>query len=290
MSRQRQPGLFDVEERATKLTALGDPLVGLTTQIDWEAFRPDLARVHEKDRKSNAGARPFDVVLMFKLLILQQLHNLSDDGIENQVRERLKALELVEVLFARFHEQLARLGYLARAGQIIDATFVEVPRQRNSRDENAAIKAGELPKGWEGTSKPSVGKRMSLRVGRRKNEEKHYGDKDHINADQAHKLIQSVEVTPVSVHDSRVFEALLDQSEDAPGEKRPIYTDSAYRSNEREEDLAEAGIESQICGKRTRGTPLTDAQKASNRPGAGPTRRSSRPGACPLGDGDLPLL
>ena len=55
MSRQRQPGLFDVEERAAKLTAIGDPLVGLNTQIDWEAFRPDLARVHEKDRKSHAG-------------------------------------------------------------------------------------------------------------------------------------------------------------------------------------------------------------------------------------------
>jgi hypothetical protein len=51
----------------------------LNTAIDREAFRPDPNRVHEKERKSNAGAKPFDVVLMFKLLILQQLHNLSDD-------------------------------------------------------------------------------------------------------------------------------------------------------------------------------------------------------------------
>ena len=94
---------------------------------------------------------------MFKLFILQQLHNLSDDGIEYQVRdrlsfmrflglqledrvpdaktvwlyrERLKALNLVDVLFARFHEQLAAQGYVVRAGLMIDATFVEVPRQR----------------------------------------------------------------------------------------------------------------------------------------------------------------
>ena len=164
-----------LHERVQQLTEMGDPLVGLNAVIDWEVFRPDLNRVHEKERKSNAGAKPFDVVLMFRLLILQQLHNLSDDGIEYQVRdrlsfmrflglqledrvpdaktvwlyrERLKALNLVDVLFARFHEQLATQGYVARAGQMIDATFVEVPRQRNSREENAKIKAGEIPEGW----------------------------------------------------------------------------------------------------------------------------------------------
>ena len=54
----RQPGLFDVEERAAQLTKMGDPLVGLKARIDWEAFRPDLKRVHEKERKSQAGAKP----------------------------------------------------------------------------------------------------------------------------------------------------------------------------------------------------------------------------------------
>lgn len=77
-----QPGFFDIDERSAKLTRMGDPLVGLNSQIDWEAFRADLNRVHQKDRKSNAGAKPIDVVLMFKLLVLQQLHNLSDDRIE----------------------------------------------------------------------------------------------------------------------------------------------------------------------------------------------------------------
>ena len=54
----RQPGLFDVEERAAQLTQMGDPLVELNTRIDWEAFRPDLSRVHEKDRKSKAEPSP----------------------------------------------------------------------------------------------------------------------------------------------------------------------------------------------------------------------------------------
>ena len=72
MKRPRQPGFFDIAERTAKLTQMGDPLVGLNGQINWEAFRADLNRVHDKERKSNAGAKPIDVVLMFKVLVLQQ--------------------------------------------------------------------------------------------------------------------------------------------------------------------------------------------------------------------------
>ena len=65
MKQPRRPSLLDVEERAAQLTEMGDPLVGLKTYIDWEMFRPDLDRVHEKNRKNNAGAKTFVVVLMF---------------------------------------------------------------------------------------------------------------------------------------------------------------------------------------------------------------------------------
>lgn len=293
MTLQRQPGFFDVYERAAKLTELGDPLVGLNARIAWEAFRADLNRVHEKVRKSRAGAKPFDVVLMFKVLILQHLHNLSDDGIEYQVRdrlsfmrflglqmedrvpdaktvwlfrERLKELGLVEVLFARFHQQLADHGYVARAGQLIDATFVEVPRQRNSRDENAKIKAGERPEGWDADDQKAKRRQKDTDARwTKKNAENHYGYKNHINADERHKLIQRYDVTTASVHDSQVFEELLDHHEDEEGRKRPVYADSAYRSAEHEADLAMRQIESRICEKGTRNTPLTEEQKASNR-------------------------
>lgn len=73
MSVPRHPGLFDVGERAAKLTAVGDPLVKLKAGIDFEVFRADRERVHQKDRKSNAGAQPFDGVRMFRGLILQHL-------------------------------------------------------------------------------------------------------------------------------------------------------------------------------------------------------------------------
>lgn len=293
MRHPRQPGLFDVEERAAQLTEMGDPLVGLKTRINWEAFRSELCRVHKKDRKSKAGAKPFDVVLMFKVLILQQLHNLSDDKIEYQIRdrfsfmrflglqledrvpdaktvwlfrERLKGLNLIDVLFARFHQQLAAQGYVARAGQMVDATFVEVPRQRNTREENAQLKAGEVPEAWD---KPEAkAKRRQKDIEARwtkKNEEKHYGYKNHVNADQQHKLIQSYSVTPASVHDSQVFEELLDQTEESDGNKRTVYADSAYRSAAQEQRLADNRMDSQICEKGTRGNPLSEEHKQSNR-------------------------
>jgi IS5 family transposase len=292
---QMQPGFFDIEKRTSKLTLMGDPLVGLNAQINWEAFRGDLSRIHVKTRKSNAGAKPIDVVLMFKILILQQLHNLSDQKIEYQIRdrlsfmrflglqledrvpdektvwlfrERLKELKLVDILFARFHEQLAAQGYIARAGQMIDATFVEVPRQRNSKEENATIKAGDVPEEWQKDSKEAKAKLAQKDVDARwtkKNKETYFGYKNHINADEKNKLIQSFAVTDAAVHDSQVFEELLDHQTDAEGKKRDVFADSAYRSAEKETALKNANIASQIHEKGVRGTPLSEEQKASNR-------------------------
>jgi IS5 family transposase len=181
-------------------------------------------------------------------------------------REKLKNLNLVEVLFARFHEQLAAQGYVARAGQMIDATFVEVPKQRNSREENAQIKEGQVPEAWD---KPEAqAKRRQKDTEARwtkKNDEKHYGYKNHVNADEGNKLIQSYAVTHAAVHDSQVFDELLDQATDAEGNKRAVYADSAYRSEAQEQRLADADIESQVCEKGARGKPLTEEQKLSNR-------------------------
>jgi IS5 family transposase len=288
---RHQPGFFDINERTAKLTETGDPLVALKRLIDWEAFRPCLNVVYDKPRKSNAGAKPIDVVLMFKIMVLQQLHNLSDDRIEYQIRdrlsfmrflglqlesrvpdaktiwlfrERLKDLNLVEELFEKFHEQLAAQGYVAKAGQMIDATFVEAPRQRNNREENATIKSGKIPQEWYQNSNKLRQKDTDARWVK-KNNEHYYGYKNHINANQTNKLVQSFAVSNAAVHDSQVFEELLDQTIDTEGKKRPIYADSAYRSKDQEESLADKGFESQIHEKGTRCHPLTDEQKASNR-------------------------
>ena len=84
-----QPGFFDDEDRLAKLEKLGDPLPRLESIVDWQAFRPLLKVIHQKQRKSNAGRKPHDVTLMFKMLVLQALYNLSDDQTEYQVRDRL---------------------------------------------------------------------------------------------------------------------------------------------------------------------------------------------------------
>ena len=80
-----QRSFFDVEDRLQSVSKMGDPLERLAATIPWESFRPLLARVHEKERKSNAGRKPIDVVLMFKVLILQTLHNLADEQVEYQI-------------------------------------------------------------------------------------------------------------------------------------------------------------------------------------------------------------
>ena len=72
-------------------------------------------------------------------------------------------------------------------------------------------------------------------------------------------------MTDAAVHDRQVLEGLLDQSLDANGKKRAVYADSAYRSQDKEDQLATANLPSQICEKDTRNPPLTEAQKASNK-------------------------
>jgi transposase, IS5 family len=290
----RQPGFFDIQERAEQLSRMGDPLVALKAQVNWEAFRSELERIHDNPRKSAAGAKPYDVVLMFKMLVLQQLHNLADEKVEYMVRdrisfmrflglqmedrvpdgnsvwlfrERLKTAGLFEVLFNAFREQLAAKGYEARSGQMIDATFVEVPKSRNTREENARIKrtpAGEDPGLWKDEPDKRAQKDTDARW-TKKNAQAYFGYKNHVNVDQDTKLIECFEVTPASVHDSVVFDQLVDAASNEQGQTRAVYADSAYRSAQREADLEAAGIVSQICEKGTRGAPLSEEQKRSNR-------------------------
>ena len=232
-------------------------------------------------------------MLFRSVLILQQTYNLSDEQIEYQIRDRLSFMrflglrmedrvpdektvwlfrehlaehKLTEKLFARFHEQLAKQGFAARGGQMIDATFVEVPRQRNSREENALIKTDALPIEWgKRENKHKLAQKDSEARWAKKGDETHYGFKNHVNVDDEHKLVQSYAVSDAAVHDSQVFDELLDHTPDENGDKRPVYADSAYRSTEQEEKLARAKIASQIIEKGARNHPLTDEQKAENK-------------------------
>ena len=90
-------GFFDFEQRCDQLHKLGDPLERLSEAIDWGSFRPILRKVREKDRKNKSGRRPWDEVLMFKVLVLQSLYNLSDDQMEYQIRGRISFMRFLEL-------------------------------------------------------------------------------------------------------------------------------------------------------------------------------------------------
>ena len=95
---QAQIGFFDLSDRYASLDTKKDPLVEIDAVVPWEEFRPALERVWRKpdaDRKSRAGRKPMDSVLMFKTLVLSALYNLSDDQIEYQVRDRLSFMRFL---------------------------------------------------------------------------------------------------------------------------------------------------------------------------------------------------
>lgn len=281
-----QPGFFDQEDRLAKLEKLGDPLPRLDSIVDWQVFRPLLKVIHQKQRKSHAGRKPHDVTLMFKMLVLQALYNLSDDQTEFQVRDRLSFQRflgltpedtvpdaktlwlfreqlarhgLIEKLFQRFDNQLWQSGLVPKGGQIVDASLVSVPKNRNTRDENKQIKEGKTPEGWD--DQPNM-KRQKDEDARwtKKHGKSHYGYKNHINIDKEHKLIRRYAVTDASVHDSQVFDDLLDEENSG----RSIWADSAYRSEAREEQLREQGYKSRIHRKGNSRRRLNKQEQATN--------------------------
>ena len=282
-----QNSLFDLQNRYASLSEAGDPLERLNAVIDWEIFRPILARLDGSERKSAAGRKPTCRVLMFKLLILQRLNNLSDERLQYQVsdrlsfmrflglelagtvpdartvwafREALKQHHLVDALFDGLNQALAALGVELKSGQIIDATFVPVPIQRNGREVNALIKENAVPIDWGKTPAKLAQKDIDARW-TKKGGQSHYGYKNHINIDKDTKLIAAATCTAASVHDSQVLDAVL--RDEATGGKE-VWADSAYRSDEQEQSLTESQHRSQIHERAYRNKPLTEVQELSN--------------------------
>ena len=282
-----QNSLFDLQNRYARLSEAGDPLERLNAVIDWEIFRPILERIEPTQRKSAAGRKPTCRVLMFKLLILQRLNNLSDERLQYQVsdrlsfmrflglelagtvpdartvwtfREALKEHHLVDALFDRLNQALAALGVELKSGQIIDATFVPVPIQRNGREANALIKENAVPIDWGKTPAKLAQKDIDARW-TKKGGQSHYGYKNHINIDKDTKLIAASACTDASVHDSQVLDAVL--RDEAEGGKE-VWADSAYRSDEQEQSLNASQHDSRIHERAYCNKPLTEVQKLCN--------------------------
>ena len=282
----KQLGFFDESNCLRKLSKLGDQLEKLSRVIDWEIFESTLKRVFVKEQKGVGGRPPYSYLLMFKILILQRLFNISDDQAEFQINDRMtfrrylglslgdpvpdaKTIWLfrdtlvkagvMEELFNCFSLQLEQRGVISNTGTIVDATFVEAPRQRNTRDENKQIKEGSVPEDWK---KPeNIHKLRQKDTDARwtkKNKENYYGYKDHVKADAQSKLITGYEVTNAAVHDSQALTELLDEKD------KVLYADSAYSGQPIAEGLPK-GIENQIHEKGYRNKPLNEEQKAENK-------------------------
>jgi len=280
-----QTGLFDIHDRLGKLDKNDDPLLQLDQLINWERFRPTLEQIRAKKKKSSPGPKYYDVVLMFKILIIQSLYNLSDDAVEFQILDRLSFMRflklslgdrvpdsktiwlfrdqltkanLIEKLFVEFDKFLRSNGYSAKKGQIVDASIISTPKQRNSRNENQKIKQGEVPQDWKiaKKSQKDTDARWTIKGGKR-----YYGYKNHISIDVKNKLIRSYAVTDASVHDSNVFEDLLDDSNSS----RDVYADSAYRSKASEKRLKQKGYRGHLQRKGSRHKKLTEWEKQGNR-------------------------
>lgn len=281
-----QIGLFDNDNILEALSKHGDPLEKLNDSVDWKIFRIPLLKALRKDRRSNAGRPHYDYLKMFKILILQELYNLSDSQTQFQLldrysfkrfvgisqeekvpdektiwyfREYLSKSGIFEKLFKKFNSYLDTSGFQARKGMIVDANIVEVPKQRNSRDDNREIKESKIPEGWEERPEKLRQKDTDARW-LKKNGENHFGYKNHICIDNKHKFIRSSVTTPASVHDSEVLFELLNHN----NTNQSLWADSAYYSSETEEILSESGIRSRIHRKGYRHKRLSKFQQKLN--------------------------
>lgn len=287
---KKQPlrGFFDEQETLAKLSKLNDPLEKLDNHIDFEVFRETLNEIYQKaETKSNAGAKPYDYVLMFKILILQRLYHLSDEQMEFQLNDRMSFKRFAGLdfshrvpdcntiwnfkqpltqddnerkLFDRFYKVLEEKGLIVNDGKMVDASFHETPRQRNSREENQIIKEGGIPESFKENPNILSHKDTDARW-TKKNNQTFYGYKNHIKADAGSKFIDDYTVTAANVHDSQGLEQLLDEKD--KGQR--LYADSAYSGEEIEGLVEEAKMINQINEKGYRNNPLTKTQKKNNR-------------------------
>lgn len=298
----RQPGLFDLDERYRKLSEVGDPLTRLRELIDFEVFRPVLGSALNRSDGLKGGRPPYDAVLMFKILIIQTLYTLSDDATEFQIRDRFSfmrflGLELqdtvpdaktiwlfreqlakagaIEALFASFDAHLKAQGFLAMSGQIVDATIVAAPRQRNTEGEKKAIKEGRIPDDWKDKPKKLAQKdrdaRWTLKRAKARparNGEKAkveiaipiFGYKNHVAIDRAHGLIRRFTVTSAAAHDGARLPDVLDKSNTAS----QVWADTAYRSKANEAFMGKNGFVSKVHFRRRAGVALTALQAKAN--------------------------
>lgn len=278
-------GLFDGEAKQAKLAKLNDVLVRLKAQVDWDGFRPVVEEAFPVRDPRKGGQPPYDRLLLFKMLVLLRLYRLSAEALEYQVHDRRSFQEFLDLepqhevpdattlrlfakhlmdngtmpkLFAHFHARLAQAGLVLNEGKIIDASIVDAPVQRNSREENERIKEAEIPEDW------STAKRRQKDVDAswtKKHGKNYFGYKNHVKVDAGSKLIDHYEVTTACVHDSTMVWDLLTEEDHG----QDLHGDKAYDTAHTRKGIRLARMKSRVLKSARRNKPLTPQQKSMNK-------------------------
>lgn len=237
--------------------------------INWERIEGMLACIYA----SNKDELAWPPLLMFKALLLQSWHKLSDPQLETSLardivfrrfvglgfadsvpdhstlwrfRNHPTMKKLQEDLLREINEQLAEKSLFIKAGaiSIVDATVIQANRNRPNKDKH-----GNSTQDSEATYNVKAGSDGKIKTT--------YGFKAHVNVDED-GFVKAMELTTGSVHDSQVFEELLS------GDEEKVFADSAYASEKTNEMLKEKGIENGVLARAYRNKPLTAEQKKSN--------------------------
>lgn len=296
-------GFFDIDERLKRLSDLGDQLEAFAGAVDFEVFRADLTKALSYWDGSHGGHPPFDPVMMFKVLVIQAANNLSDErteflisdrlsfmrflglGLSDRVpdartiwlfREKLTKAGAIQPLFDRFDATLRAAGYLAMGGQIVDASLIAAPKQRNTQDEKKDLKEGRIPEDWKARPARLRQKDRDARwtVKFSKAKERPDGSKppvdiaiptfgyqNHIAIDRRFGLIRKWQATDAAAYEgARLRQGLLDKSNTAS----TVWADTAYRSKANETFMEANGFVSRIHRKKPKGKPMPEAVQRAN--------------------------
>ena len=169
-------------------------------------------------------------------------------------------MRIVEDLFIQFRIFLGDKGLIFNESKIIDASFTEVPRQRNNREENKQIKEDYGDELWNDNPHKKRHKDIDARW-TQKNGDDYYGYKNHIKIDGKSKLIDTYIVYDASIHDSKVLDMLLTEED----EDQSLHADSAYTGTSQDQTISDHKMINRVCEKGYRNNPLTTVQQSNNR-------------------------
>lgn len=278
-----KPDLFAAEQHRRKLDKLGDPLMAIESCLDFAALSQAVDQAAPRVSSAQGGRPPYPTETMVRILVLKRLYNLSDEQMEYQLLDRMSYQRFcglahasnipdrttiwtfenrigevgAQALNEGVTEQLLRKGFIARGGQMIDATLLPAPKQRNSREENKKLEQGEVPANWNQAKRRQ---KDTDATWVKKHGQSHYGYKLSVNVDKKYKLIRKIKTDTASTHDSQHFDTILDPHNTS----RDIYADRGYPSAKRQAWLKQQGYRDQIQRKGTRNHPLSDCQLGRN--------------------------